>query len=381
MKRANSESRGRATGTILCHSNWTGCITLGFLLLAAFGFGWAGEGADENAAIIPPPKLEKRWLFIWRNMSDPKEVDRMLARFPQATAAGYNGVVFSHNIPATKAAELRAAAQKNKLDLIAIVMGNAHDRNYVEGVLVQDACFVAQGQTAVFQPDNPTRVANGDFEQVSGNHFKGWTFQDDEGVTTFADHDVVHGGKTSLRMESIGKNQYQHCRLSQPLELQPHRQYLVSFWVKTENLLPADAEVKVLATDAKQSISFQSFRAQKTQDWKQYNLVFNSLEHRKAILYLGSWSGREGKLWWDDLRVEEIGLVNLLRRPGCPVTVRGEEGTVYEEGRDYKRIVDPLLHPWLAYHDAPALTLVAGTRIQEGARLRVSYTESGLDRY
>ena len=54
-------------------------------------------------------------------------------------------------------------------------------------------------------------------------------------------------------------------------------------------------------------------------------------------------SGKEGKLWWDDLRIEEIGLVNVLRRPGCPVTVRGENGTTYEEGRDYEKIVDPLL--------------------------------------
>jgi Carbohydrate binding domain len=373
MSCANSESRGQAVVNILYPSNRAGCITLGILLLATFGFGWAGEGADGHAADNSQAKLEKRWLFIWRNMSDPKEVDRMLARFPQAAAAGYNGVVFSHNIPAAKAAELKETAKANGLELVAIVMGNALDRNYVEGVLAQDALFVAHGRTAVFQPDNSTRVVNGDFEEVSGNHFKGWTFQDDEGVTSFADHEMLHGGKTSLRMEKIGKNQYQHCRLSQPLELQPHRQYLISFWVKTENLSPADAEVKVLTADAKQSISFQSFRAQKTQDWKRYDLVFNSLEHRKAMLYLGSWSGRDGKLWWDDLRVEEIGLINVLRRTGCPVTVRGDDGAVYEEGRDYERIVDPLLHPWRAFHEAPTLRLAAGTRIPEGARLRVSY--------
>ena len=51
--------------------------------------------------------------------------------------------------------------------------------------------------------------------------------------------------------------------------------------------------------------------------------------------------------------IEEIGLVNVLRRPGCPVTVRGENGTIYEEGRDYEKIVDPQLHPWIAYHDPP----------------------------
>jgi hypothetical protein len=332
--------------------------------------------APAASAARAPSRLQKRWLFVWRDMNDPKEVDRMIARFPRARADGYNGVAFSYNIPAGKAAELKQAAQKNGLDLIAIVMGGAHDRNYVEGVLSKDALYVARGGTATFQPDNPTRVVNGDFEDANGNHFNGWAFQDDEGVTTFADHDVVHGGRTSLRMESVGKNQYRHCRIAQPLRLQPYRQYRISFWVKSENLAPADPEVKVLTADSQGSVSFQTFRTERTQDWTHYDLVFNSLDHKDAMLYLGSWDGKDGRMWWDDLSVEEIGLVNALRRPGCPVTVRGENGAVYEEGRDYEKIVDPQLHPWRAYHEPPVIKLTANTRIPEGARLRVSYYHS-----
>ncbi len=297
----------------------------------------------------------------------------MIARFPRAKADGYNGVAFSYNIAASKAAQLRQAARKYGLDLIVIVMGGAHDRNYVEGVLSRDALFVAHDGTATFQPDNPTRVINGDFENVTGNHFNGWSLQDDEGVTTFADHEVTHSGKTSLRMENIGKNQYQHCRLAQPLKLQPYRQYRISFWVKSENLAGVEPEVKVLTADSQNGISFQTFHTERTQDWTHYDLVFNSLDHTDAMLYLGSWSGKEGKLWWDDLNVEEIGLVNVLRRPGCPVTVRGENGTTYQEGRDYEPIIDPQLHPWHAYHTPPAIKLTANTRIAEGERLRVSY--------
>lgn len=317
-------------------------------------------------------RMQKRWLFVWRDMSDPKEVDRMIARFPRAQAAGYNGVVFSYNIPKEKAAELRAAARKHDLDLIAIVMGGSRDRNYMEGVLAKDAVFVARGGVATLEPDRP-KVLNADFEDVQGNHFNGWTLQDDEGVTTFADHDVVHGGKTSLRMESIGKNQYRHCRVAQPIKLIPHRQYHISVWVKTENLSPADPEVKVLTADSARSINFQTFRAERTQDWTQYHIVFNSLEHSDARLYLGSWWGKDGKLWWDDLTIEEIGLVNVLRRPGCPVTVKGEDGTVYEEGRDFERIVDPNLHPWIPYHEQPPIRMTANTRIRDGQRLLVSY--------
>jgi hypothetical protein len=324
--------------------------------------------ADTSSAT-----LQKRWLFVWRNMSDPKELDRMIARFPAAAAAGYNGVVFSPNIPPAKGPELINAAKSYHLDLISIVMGNPKDRNYVEGVLVKDALFIVHGDQATHLPDNPTRPFNTDFENVTGNHFNGWTLQDDEEITTFADHMVAHGGRTSLRMQDIGKNDAHHCRLSQPLKLQPHRQYLISVWVKTENLTPADAELKVLTSDASRSISFQTFHVDKTQNWKQYHLVFNSLDYNEGRLYLGSWSGESGKLWWDDLKIEEIGLVNVLRRPGCPVTVRAEDGTLFEEGRDYLPIKDPLLNPWQAYHEPPVIKLPADTRIKDGSSLRVSY--------
>jgi hypothetical protein len=336
--------------------------------------------APEPAADSPVAKLKagmsKRWLFYWQDMTDPKQVDGVIARFAKAQADGYNGVVFSSNVAPAKAAEVKQAAAKYGLDIVALVMGGPRDRNYMEGVLVKDALFVARDGTAALQQDNPTRIVNADFEDVKDNHFNGWSFQDDEGVTTFADHAVAHGGKTALRMESIGKNQYRHCRISQPLKLQPYRQYRVSFWVKTEGMAPCDPEVKVLDTDATGSVSFQTFHADPTQDWKEYSLVFNSLDHADARLYLGSWYGKEGKLWWDDLKIEEIGLVNVLRRPGCPVSVRGEDGTVYEEGRDYQKIADPNLHPWQPWHEQPPIKLTANSRIKDGDRLRVSYYHS-----
>jgi hypothetical protein len=345
-------------------------LLVGGLLLV---YVWSESKPISRSATAAAAISQKRWLFVWRDMNDPQEVDRVIARFPRARAAGYNGVVFSANIPSAKAAELKEAAREHGLDLIAIVMGTSRDPNFAEGVISENALFVARGGTASFQPDNPTHMVNGDFEDVSGNHFNGWSLQDDEGVTTFADHEVVHGGKTSLRMESVGKNRYRHCRLAQPLELQPHRQYHISGWVKSENLSPADPEIKILTSDSRQFINFQTFHTERTQDWMRYDLVFNSLDHAKAQLYVGSWSGKDGKMWWDDLAIEEIGLVNVLRRPGCPVGVRSESGAVYEEGRDFDAIVDPQLNPWIAYHAPPKIQLTAQTRIQEGERLRVSY--------
>src|SRR5690348_3099432 len=101
-------------------------VLIGLLALLAsaflFNLVWGAPGTKTRTAVKRPSAMQKRWLFVWRDMSDPKEVDRMIARFPRAQADGYNGVAFSHNIPPAKAAELKQAAKKYGLDLIVIVM-------------------------------------------------------------------------------------------------------------------------------------------------------------------------------------------------------------------------------------------------------------------
>ena len=77
--------------------------------------------------------------------------------------------------------------------------------------------------------------------------------------------------------------------------------------------------------------------------------------------------------------MEGIGLLNVIRRAGCPVTVRGEDGTVYAEGRDYEWIEGPRLGRLHAYgeysftHAPPPIRLTAESRLREGQRLRVSF--------
>src|ERR1051326_2500379 len=94
---------------------------LSALLTAAllFGTAWAATTpAPRRAATLTPSRMQKRWLFGWRPMHDPTEVDRMIARFPRAQADGYNGVAFSYNIAPEKAPALKQAAKQYGLDLI-----------------------------------------------------------------------------------------------------------------------------------------------------------------------------------------------------------------------------------------------------------------------
>jgi len=90
-------------------------------------------------------------------------------------------------------------------------------------------------------------------------------------------------------------------------------------------------------------------------------------------IYAGVWGGKGGRFWIDDVRLEEVGLVNVLRRPGTPVVVRdGQSGMVYEEGRDFAPIADPKLN-FRVDHPGPAIRLLPGSRLRDGQTLHVSY--------
>jgi hypothetical protein len=118
----------------------------------------------------------------------------------------------------------------------------------------------------------------------------------------------------------------------------------------------------------------RTFRIDATADWRKITTIFNSLSFDSVRLYAGVWGGRTGKLWIDDWAVEEVGPLNVLQRPGTPVTVRSEDdATVYTAGKDYAPLVDPNYQAYRVDRDAPPLKLVAGGHIKDGQRLRVSW--------
>ncbi len=338
--------------------------------------------------------LEHRWLFVMRNHRRAENVARTIALFPRAAAAGYNAIVISEgglyrldtadDAYCANLLKLQQEARRHGLELIPAVMPIGYsgailgrDPNLAEGMPVKDALFVAHGQTATLQPDPPASLPGGDFERVEGGRFLGWDWYDDPGQSTVPDHAVVHSGQTSVRMENIDQADpvHGHCRFMRAVEVRPYRQYHLSAWVKTENFEASNAaHISVLApTEKERSVATITVRVEPTQEWKQYHLVFNSLNWDRVRVYIGTWGGKGGRMWWDDVRLEEIGLVNVLRRSGCPVTVRGENGLIYEEGRDLEEIRDPQLRPWQVYHEPPVINLTPNSRIEEGERLCVSY--------
>jgi hypothetical protein len=146
----------------------------------------------------------------------------------------------------------------------------------------------------------------------------------------------------------------------------------VSAWIKTQDLDNADRLAIQIYTEAGQHAGGDP-DLPATTDWRPVSMTFNSKQHEQVRVYVGCWGARRGTFWVDDLRIEELGLVNVLRRPGTPVTVKGEDGTVYEEGRDFARIEDPRFNLYRFDHESPPIKLLPGSRLGDGQRLRVSF--------
>ncbi len=365
--------------------------------LAVVAIGLLAGGAARAATVYPC-----RWVYVSRGLQKDSDVAEIRDIARTAAEHGLNGMVLATGWDRldlqpphffARVEQVKAICQQHKIEIITTLFSAGyggsvlgHDKNLAAGIPVRDALFVAKGGEArhVAQALSPVPdgaqpgaavplVANGGFEEFKGNQFKGYRFHDKPGEISFVDTEVRHGGKASLRFENFAADGHGHARVMQEIAVKPHRCYRVSVWVKTEGVEPTRAlRVQVLTEKSRALAPFEP-QVPATSDWREIVLGFNSLEYDKVRIYVGAWGGRTGKFWVDDLKVEEVGLVNVLRRPGTPIAVRGEAaGTVYEEGKDFAPIADPKLN-FRFDHDGPPIKLLPGSRIAEGERLRVTF--------
>ncbi len=354
--------------------------------------------AALRAADPKPPTYELRWVWCMHNLQVKENADAVIRLIERAAQAGYNGGVLADykfnvldRVPAhyfENVARVRQAAAKHRIELIPTVFPIgysagllAHDPNLAEGVPVKEAPFVVHRTEAVLAPDPPARLVNGDLEQVQGDRFTGFSFQDDPGRTTFADREVRHGGQVACRIQDIGRGPTGNARLVQRVPVRPYACYRLSAWIKTKDLRPTGGfKLMALGGKGNRALTFDERSLKPTQDWQQVEVVFNSLDQTEVLLYAGQWGGKSDTLWLDDLALEELALVNVLRRPGCPFTVASADGrTMYEEGKDYLPVRDEQLgqRPYAGEYDfrhpGARLRLTANARIKASDRLKVSW--------
>jgi hypothetical protein len=340
-------------------------------------------------------RLSRRWLFVMRDLTNPDNLERTLALLPRAKAAGCNGIILSDR-GLQRLGDLdtsvhdhyrkfQVAVKSSGMELIPTVMSIGyggsilrHNPNLAEGLPVRDALFVAQNGVARHLPNPDIGLRGGDFSRVEGDRFLDWDGQDYVGGCIFADHEVFRTKPPSVRMQDFpaAKEDDPQARLWQKVKVQPFRQYRLSVWARSEEIRTPSEVLTVSVRTAKapvMALNFSSFPFSNSGEWEQFHVVFNSLDNEELMVYLGAWGNEGGRVWWDDMELVEIGLVNVLRREGCPLTVRGENGTAYVEGRDFDPVHDPNLRPSEVYHEPPVIRLTKDTRIGGGERLLVSY--------
>ncbi|NLB96733.1 MAG: hypothetical protein GX785_13615 [Armatimonadetes bacterium] len=335
--------------------------------------------------------LPQRWVYASNSLGSDEQVAQLEQIINTAADHGLNGLLLSAGFDSLgrkqpdyfpRLERIKALCKRRGIELIPILFSAGYgggvlgyDRNLAEGLPVVDAPFVVKGGEARIEKDPACQIANGGFEEWDGNRLKDFVFHDKPGEISHPDRDVVHEGKSSIRLERFGElsPEHGHARICQEITVRPHRQYRLQLWAKTQDLEPAGA-FRVQVYTEKGVLAPVDVHLPSTSDWRRVEMTFNSGSWSKLRVYAGLWGGKRGTLWLDSLSLEELALYNVLRRPGTPITVRSADGaTTYEEGKDYAPIVDPDL---LRAHKDPAglaLRLLPGSRIREGDRLLVSY--------
>ena len=362
-------------------------LAAGTMLASGLGLRAYADGSPDgpNQKKVYPD----RWVYVSRSFDTDKDVEEIREIAKTASEHGLTAIVLSGMDRISlgspeyleRLRKVKTIADQFRLEIIPAGFNTgyggailSHNKNLAEGMLVKDSLFVAKDGVAGFVADSPAMLQNGGFEQFQGDRFTAFDKQDDPGKKTFADRDVSHSGKVSLRIENFGDTKAGIARVAKDVRVTPYRCYRVSAWVRTEDAAPDSLfSIKALTSDGRDLCPFEPPAPAPTSGWRQVTTAFNSWHFDRIELNFGVFEGVKGKVWVDDAEIEEVGLMNVVRRVGAPLTVRDEAtGTVYEEGRDFAAVSDPHLD-FLWTHEMPSIRLLPAGHIKNGARLRVSY--------
>jgi hypothetical protein len=288
------------------------------------------------------PPLQHRWMFVDRKVNSEQGAEQLLAIVQTGAEHGINGIALNQGLDSDNNSpeflrwldRIKGFAKSRSMDIIPVVFSAGYgasvvhqNPNLAEGLPVKDALYVVHTGEARLVEDSPARV-------------------------------------TAVNAETE--------RFKQEIAVTPYRCYRLTLRVHTEDFGPARAfQVQVTGKDGR-ALGPSDPRIPATVESQTVTIGFNSAANGSVRIVAGAGPRHNGKLRMDDLRIEEIGLVNILRRPGTPLTVKSEAGKVYEEGKDFEHVADPSLN-FRFDHDGPPIRVLPHSRIREGERLRVSY--------
>jgi len=259
----------------------------------------------------------------------------------------------------------------------------ASNTNLASGYPVVDQQLRRVGDNLV--PIKSSNLANGGFEQAAGNTPEDWNFQDAAGIRTFIDTSVKRSGNASFRSEA---RDGESSRVSTTFDVKPFHQYTLKFWVRAENLTAANLLAVVRDdNDKTRTLTNQRFSTERDNGgrayfnrpndlslgWTQMKLAFNSLDATRVNLGLSVFGGQNGRVWFDDVSVQDTPSLNWLVRDDLPTAVRNQSsGRDLQFGSDVTPIVDnklgdvPFPGSFETYHAPPAIKVASNANIDEG---------------
>ncbi|MEA2062797.1 MAG: hypothetical protein U9P14_03780, partial [Gemmatimonadota bacterium] len=248
--------------------------------------------------------------------------------------------------------EIVSICKENGLEFVPALMGMGYnapmlsnDRHLLEGLPVKDALFIVQGGKANVMADPPVSIAGSGFEKEENGRPAGWEVVAGEGAAVRVDRKEAYDGNSSLKVEISGEFAEGSAIVSQEISVHPYRCYRLRCMVKTEGVESRGDVFPILVKSPDgRRLQYYIPPLKDNAGWMQAEVGFNSKHYEKVVLSVGAPESSGGKFWIDSYTIAEDGLVNVLRRGGTPLVVRGENsGIEYEEGKDFAPVYDPVM--------------------------------------
>lgn len=332
-----------------------------------------------------------RWVYMSNNLNYDSNVGQFYTLASIAAKHGFNGIVLSSNLDNLDHVDL---ARLNRLNTIRQICDQFHleiipmifslkyggavlgeNPNLAEGIPVKNQPYTISKGVFQLIPNPKAEITNGNFSKSSGDRAEDFSEQSGPGEVSFIDRDIYRDGPVSLRFDNFDKYYPGVVKIAQKVPVDVYRCYQLSCWVRTDKLQLDNSGYLFMNVDTPNDrfLQSQNFPLSSNNSWRRLRIGFNSMGNNTVKITVGLAGPKNGKCWIANLKLEEMGPINILRRNGTPITIRNENtGAVYKEREDYSPIQDFNLN-YKFDHEVPVMRLYPGSKIKEGDVVRVSY--------
>ncbi len=171
---------------------------------------------------------------------------------------------------------------------------------------------------ALSQEESPNLVFNGSFERVNERGlpegWSNWLKKLPEPNCITVDDSVAHSGERSLKISHRKPTSY--SMMTRRVEFEPHRHYVITGWIKGENIKPGDGAMLARLYIGKEGGS--TFKCSRTFsgafDWRFIEIGPFDVGDRTWVSMIPYLHHSTGTVWYDDITMRLVTQADLDRR-------------------------------------------------------------------